>query len=148
MLRLVLLVFVALRSDIFVAILADAVRRIVLRAVPVLAETAHALRRRSDLAVRGEQPIHQWVLSFPCPLRFLFATRPAVLIQVLDIIYRAVSTFLIRRAELRSCAGIRTGVVTLIQRIGSVPSSRHSATGMATARNSTWLRSQWMAGGC
>ena len=38
-----------------------------------------------------EQPIRQWVLSFPFPLRFLFATRPAVLTGVLGIVYRAVS---------------------------------------------------------
>ena len=44
--------------------------------------------------VLPEQPIRQWVLSFPYPLRFLFATRPAVLSQVLGIVYRAISTFL------------------------------------------------------
>ena len=44
--------------------------------------------------VLPEQPIRQWVLSFPYPLRFLFATRPAVLSQVLAIVYRAISTFL------------------------------------------------------
>ena len=69
--------------------------------------------------VLPEQPIRQWVLSFPYPLRFLFATRPAVLSQVLGIVYRAISTFLIRRAGLRSGAGARTGAVTLIQRFGS-----------------------------
>ena len=42
-------------------------------------------RRMADTAahlfehVLPEQPIRQWVLSFPYPLRFLFATRPAVL---------------------------------------------------------------------
>ena len=51
--------------------------------------------------VLPEQPVRQWVLSFPYPLRFLFATRPAVLSQVLGIVYRAISTFLIRRAGLR-----------------------------------------------
>ena len=59
------------------------------------------------------------MLSFPYPLRFLFATRPAVLSQVLGIVYRAISTFLIRRAGLRVGAGARTGAVTLIQRFGS-----------------------------
>ena len=53
------------------------------------------------------------------PLRFLFATRPAVLSKVLGIVYRAISTFLIRRAGLRVGAGARTGAVTLIQRFGS-----------------------------
>ena len=69
--------------------------------------------------VLPEQPIRQWVLSFPYPLRFLFATRPAVLTQVLGIVYRAIATFLIRRAGLRVGAGARTGAVTLIQRFGS-----------------------------
>ena len=82
-------------------------------------------RRMADTAahlvehVLPKQPIRQWVLSFPYPLRFLFATRPKVLTQVLGIVYRAVSTFLIRRAGLRVGAGARTGAVTLIQRFGS-----------------------------
>ena len=51
-----------------------------------MAETAAHLVEH----VLPEQPIRQWVLSFPYPLRFLFATRPAVLTQVLGIVYRAV----------------------------------------------------------
>ena len=46
-----------------------------------------------------EQPIRQWVTSFPYPLRFLFATRPAVLTQVPGIVYRAI-TLLTRRTGL------------------------------------------------
>ena len=63
------------------------------------------------------------MLSFPYPLRFLFATRPAVLTQVLGIVYRAIATFLIHRAGLRVGAGARTGAVTLIQliRLGAEP---------------------------
>ena len=80
-----------------------------------MAETAAQLVEH----VLPEQPIRQWVLSFPYPLRFLFATRPAVLTQVLGIVYRAISTFLVRRAGLRVGAGARTGAVTLIQRFGS-----------------------------
>ena len=80
-----------------------------------MAETAAHLVEH----VLPEQPIRQWVLSFPYLLRFLFATRPAVLSQVLGIVYRAISTFLIRRAGLRVGAGARTGAVTLIQRFGS-----------------------------
>ena len=80
-----------------------------------MAETAAHLVEH----VLPEQPIRQWVLSFPFPLRFLLATRPAVLTQVLGIVYRAVSTFLVRRAGLRVGAGARTGAVTLIQRFGS-----------------------------
>ena len=80
-----------------------------------MAETAAHLVEH----VLPEQPIRQWVLSFPYPLRFLFATRPAVLSQVLGIVYRAISTFLIHRAGLRVGASARTGAVTLIQRFGS-----------------------------
>ena len=80
-----------------------------------MAETAAHLVEH----VLPEQPIRQWVLSFPYPLRFLFATHPAVLTQVLGIVYRAISTFLVRRAGLRVGAGARTGAVTLIQRFGS-----------------------------
>ena len=80
-----------------------------------MAETAAHLIEH----VLPEQPIRQWVLSFPYPLRFLFATRPAVLSKVLGIVYRAISTFLVRRAGLRVHAGARTGAVTLIQRFGS-----------------------------
>ena len=68
-----------------------------------MAETAAHLVEH----VLPEQPIRQWVLSFPYPLRFLFATRPAVLSQVLGIVYRAIATFLIRRAGLRSGVGSR-----------------------------------------
>ena len=42
-----------------------------------------------------------------------------MLSQVLGIVYRAISTFLIRRTGLRVGAGARTGAVTLIQRVGS-----------------------------
>ena len=42
-----------------------------------MAETAAHLVEH----VLPEQPIRHWVLSFPFPLRFLFATRPAVLTQ-------------------------------------------------------------------
>ena len=49
--------------------------------------------------VLPEQPIRQWVLSFPYPLRFLFATRSAVLTQVLGVVYRANSTKRGRRLQ-------------------------------------------------
>ena len=50
---------------------------------------------------------------------FLFAARPVVLAQVLGIVYRAVSAFLVRRTGLRVGTGVRTGAVTVIQRFGS-----------------------------
>jgi len=65
-----------------------------------------------------EQPVRQWVLSFPYPLRFLFATRPAILSQVLGIVYRCIATHLIKKAGY-SCKTAQTGAVTLIQRFGS-----------------------------
>jgi len=45
------------------------------------------------------QPVRQWVLSFPYPLRFLFASRPAIMGQVLGIVYRCIATHLIKAAS-------------------------------------------------
>jgi len=68
--------------------------------------------------VLPRQPLRQWVLSVPFPLRFLFATEPAAVTAVLGIVYRAMSTHLIRRAGLKQTIA-QTGAVTLIQRLGS-----------------------------
>ena len=65
-----------------------------------------------------QRPIRQWVLSFPYPLRFLFATRPAVMGKVPGIVYRAIASHLIRKAGFIQKSA-RTGAVTLIQRFGS-----------------------------
>jgi hypothetical protein len=54
------------------------------------------------------QPLHQWVLSFPYPLRFLFASRPAIMSKVLGIVYRCIATYLIKKAGF-SCTTPRTG---------------------------------------
>ncbi len=65
-----------------------------------------------------EQPVRQWVLSVPYPLRFLFASRPAVMGGVLGIVYRGIATHLIKKAGFsRNTA--QTGALTLIQRFGS-----------------------------
>ena len=65
-----------------------------------------------------EQPMRQWVLSFPYPLRFLFASQPVIMTGVLGIVYRAIATHLIHKAGYtRKTAD--TGTVTLIQRFGS-----------------------------
>jgi hypothetical protein len=45
-----------------------------------------------------EQPVRQWVLSFPYPLCFLFASRPAIMGQVLGFIYRVIATQLIKKS--------------------------------------------------
>ena len=64
------------------------------------------------------QPVRQWVLSLPYPLRFLLASRPEVMGKVLGIVYRCVATHLIRKAGF-SRTTAQTGAVTLIQRFGS-----------------------------
>jgi hypothetical protein len=62
--------------------------------------------------------VRQWVVSFPIPLRHLFATQPQLLSPVLQVIHRALSTFLVHQAGLTH-AQAHTGAVTLIQRFGS-----------------------------
>ena len=59
-------------------------------------------------------PIRQWVLSVPFPLRFLFATQPAIMGEVLGIITRAIATHLIKKAG-HTHASAHTGAVTLNQ---------------------------------
>ena len=63
-------------------------------------------------------PVRQWVVSFPIPLRHLFATQPQLLSPVLQVIHRALATFVIHQAGLTH-AQAQTGAVTLIQRFGS-----------------------------
>ena len=65
-----------------------------------------------------EQPIRQWVLSFPFQLRFLFASRPELMGRVLGIVYRAISSHLLKKAGFTRKTA-QTGAVTLIQRFGS-----------------------------
>ena len=62
--------------------------------------------------------IRQWVLSFPYPLRFLLASNPQVVTNVLGIVNRVISTYLIKKAGFKKAAA-HTGEVTLIQRFGS-----------------------------
>jgi hypothetical protein len=64
------------------------------------------------------QPMRQWVLSFPYQLRFLFASRPELMGKVLGIVYRAIASYLIKKAGLNQKTA-QTGAVTLIQRFGS-----------------------------
>jgi hypothetical protein len=65
-----------------------------------------------------EQPVRQWVLSFPYPLRFLFASRPQIMSRVLGIVYRCLATYLIKKAGFTRKTA-HTGAVTLIQCFGS-----------------------------
>jgi len=64
-------------------------------------------------------PVRQWVLTFPFPLRFLLAAHPEALSQVLAVVQRGISTFVIHRSGLTVASGAKTGAVTLIQRFGS-----------------------------
>jgi len=72
------------------------------------------------------KPLRQWVLSLPFALRFLLATNPRVLTQVLRIVYRTISGDLLRAAG-RTRSTAETGAVTLIQRFGSA--EQRSAAG-------------------
>jgi len=63
-------------------------------------------------------PVRQWVLSFPIPLRFLFAAHPQLLGPVLQIIHRVIATFLTKQAGLQRTEA-STVAVTLTQRFGS-----------------------------
>ncbi len=80
-------------------------------------------RRMAESAARlvdevlPETPMRQWVLSFPFPLRFLFASRPEIMGKVLGIVYRTLATHLICKAGFMHKTA-RTGAVTLIQRFG------------------------------
>jgi hypothetical protein len=65
-----------------------------------------------------EQPVRQSVLSVPFPLRFLFASRPAIMGRVLGIVYRCIATHLIKKAGFTRKTA-QTDAVTLIQRFGS-----------------------------
>jgi hypothetical protein len=56
-----------------------------------------------------EAPVRQFVLTFPFPLRFLFAAQPDALTQVLAVVQRGISTFLIHHAGLRVSAGPHAG---------------------------------------
>ena len=63
-------------------------------------------------------PVRQCVLSFPIPLRMLFAAHPDLLSPVLQCIHRIIATFPIKQSGLQRSQA-HTGAVTLIQRFGS-----------------------------
>jgi hypothetical protein len=63
-------------------------------------------------------PVRQWVLSFPIPLRSLFAVYPELLTPVLRILHRAIHTHLIKQTEVER-EQAASGAITLIQRFGS-----------------------------
>nr|WP_281508008.1 transposase zinc-binding domain-containing protein [Acinetobacter pittii] len=81
--------------------------------------TAHGrVARHLVDEVFGPRPVRQWVLSFPYPLRFLFASKPEAIGPVLGIVHRVIAGWLADQAGVpRDTA--QCGVVTLIQRFGS-----------------------------
>lgn len=62
-----------------------------------MAETAALLAEE----VFPDVPLRQWVISFPFPLRYLFAAHPQAMGKVLGVFYRAISTYLIYKAGYR-----------------------------------------------
>jgi ribosomal protein S27E len=69
-------------------------------------------------SVLPHQPIRQWVLSVPFPLRWLFASEPRLLGKALEVVTRAIGTYLVKKAGFTHKTA-KTGAVTLIQRFGS-----------------------------
>ncbi len=63
-------------------------------------------------------PVRLWVLSFPIPLRSLFAVHPELLTAVLRIIHRVINTHLVKQTDIKRNEAA-TGAITLIQRFGS-----------------------------
>ena len=59
-------------------------------------------------------PVRQWVLSFPIPLRSLFAIHPERITPVLRIIHCAINSHLIKQAGIEH-KDANTGAITLIQ---------------------------------
>lgn len=68
--------------------------------------------------VFGPRPVRQWVLSFPYPLRFLFASKPDAIGPVLAIVHRVIAGWLADQTGIER-ASAQCGTVTLIQRFGS-----------------------------
>ena len=68
--------------------------------------------------VFGPRPVRQWVLSFPYPLRFLFASKPDAIGPVLAIVHRVIAGWLADQTGIERTSA-QHGAVTLIQRFGS-----------------------------
>jgi hypothetical protein len=79
-----------------------------------MAETAAYLVDR----VIPRVPVRQWVVSFPIPLRVLFAAHSELLTPVLRIVHRVITSFLLSQAGMKR-TGADAGAITLIQRFGS-----------------------------
>ena len=77
------------------------------------------------------------MLSFPIPLRSLFAVHPDLLLPVLQIIHRAIATFLFKQTgQIRDQDA--TGAVTLIKGFGSAASDRYTDNWGTPMRDRLW----------
>jgi hypothetical protein len=63
-------------------------------------------------------PVLQWVLSFPIPLRSLFAIYPELLTPGLRILHRAILTHMVKQTGVKRDEEA-SGAVTLIQRLAA-----------------------------
>jgi hypothetical protein len=79
-----------------------------------------------------EAPVRQWVLTFPFPLRFLFANDRNALSAVLTVVHRALSTFVVRQSGFALSSGARTGRKALT--LYSVPPLEQSPNNPMLAR--------------
>ena len=63
--------------------------------------------------------VRQWVLSFPFQVRFLLARDSKLQSACLEIVLRAITSFLKKKAKKQGARGkLQTGAITLIQRFG------------------------------
>jgi hypothetical protein len=65
-----------------------------------------------------DQPLRQWVLSFPYNLRYLFAYNKKALHQALQVMIRVISAYYRKKGKEKYGIKGKTGAVTLIQRFG------------------------------
>ncbi len=83
-------------------------------------------RRTAEIAadlvdrVLPEAPYRQWVLTFPFPLRFLLATDPAFLADILRAFTRTLFAWQRLRGRRLGIRDGETGSVTMIQRFGGI----------------------------
>ena len=88
------------------------------RILPLVRRPTHGRERRASVdQVIPRVPARRWVLSFPIPLRILFAAHLGLLSPVLQIIHWVIASFLIKQAGLKRSAA-DTSVLALIQRFG------------------------------
>ena len=70
-----------------------------------------------------EEPVRQWVISFPWRIRYLLAIDPRLCRAVRKIFLRALFGFYSRKAREDGVEGGRTGAVNQVQRFGSALNS-------------------------